>query len=71
MYIFFISAKLAIFDTDMLWESCLEFNLEQLSHSMFCKNIAHFSVAMETGVPWILAKRAISYGTYYGKVVLN
>ena len=26
---------------------------------MFCKNIAHLAVAMETGVPWILAKRAI------------
>ena len=47
MYIFFISAKLAIFATDMLWESCLEFNLEQLSHSMFCKNIARLAVAME------------------------
>ena len=26
---------------------------------MFCKNIARLAVAMETGVPWILAKRAI------------
>ena len=47
MYIFFKSAKLAIFATDMLWESCLEFNLEQLSHSMFCKNIACLAVARE------------------------
>ena len=59
MYIFFISAKLAIFATDMLWESCCKLNLEQLSHSMFCKNITRLAVAMETGVPWILAKRAI------------
>ena len=59
MYIFCITAKLAIFFTDMLWESCSEFNLEQLSHSMFCKNIAHLAVAMETCFPLILAKRAI------------
>ena len=41
---FFISAKLAIFATDMLWESCCKLNLEQLSYSMFCKNIAHLAV---------------------------
>ena len=56
---FFISAKLAIFATDMLWESCLEFNLEQLSHSMFCKNIAHLASIHETKVSIANAKRAI------------
>ena len=48
IYIFYITAKIAIFATDMLWESCLEFNFEQLSHSMFCKNIASLAVAKET-----------------------
>ena len=38
-----ITAKLAIFTTDMLWESCLKFDFEQLSHSMFCKNIARLA----------------------------
>ena len=33
-------AKLAIFFTDMLWESCQKFYLEQLSHSMSVANIA-------------------------------
>ena len=42
-----ITAKLAIFTTDMPWESCLKFDFEQLSHSMFCKNIACFAVARE------------------------
>ena len=35
-----VMANLAILSTDMLWESCLKFNLEQLSHSMFVTNIA-------------------------------
>ena len=54
-----LTAKLAIFLQDILWESCLKLNFEQLSHSMFCKNIASLAVAMETCDPWILAKRAI------------
>ena len=36
-------AKLAIFDTDMLWESCLKFHLEQHSHSMSEANIARLA----------------------------
>ena len=40
----------------MLWESYLKFDFEQLLQSMFCKNIARLAVAMETGIPWILAK---------------
>ena len=43
----------------MLWESCLKFNSEQLSHSMSVLNIASLVVAMETCDPWILAKLAI------------
>ena len=43
----------------MLWESCLKFNFEQLSHSMSVANIASLAVAMETCDPWILAKLAI------------
>ena len=43
----------------MPWEIYLEFNLEQLSHGMFCKNIARLAVAMENGFSWILAKQAI------------
>ena len=42
----------------MLWEICLKFNFEQLSHSMSVANIASLSVAMETCDPWILAKLA-------------
>ena len=66
-----ILAKLAIFATDMLWKSCSEINLEQLSHSMFCKNIASLAVAMETCVPWYWPNEQYSYRTYYGKVVQN
>ena len=47
MYIYYITAKIIIFCTDMQWESCSKSNLEQLSHSMFCKNIAHLAVARE------------------------
>ena len=43
----------------MLWESCLKFNFEQLSHSMSVANIASLAVAMETCDPWILAKLAL------------
>ena len=43
----------------MLWDSCLKLHFEQLSHSIFCKNIASLAVAMETCVPWLLAKQAI------------
>ena len=35
----------------LLLESWLEFNLEQLSLSMFCKNIACLAVAMEMSLP--------------------
>ena len=46
----------------MLWENCLKFSLEQLSHSMSVANIASLAslvVARETRFPWILAKLAI------------
>ena len=33
--------------TDIVSEHCLELNLLQLSHSMFCKNIAHLAAARE------------------------
>ena len=39
------TAKLATFDTDMLWESCSKFTLDQLSHSMSVANIASLDVA--------------------------
>ena len=38
------TAKLAIFLQNMLWESCSKFNLQQLPHSMFCKDIASLAV---------------------------
>ena len=48
--------------TDMAKEHCLESNLLQLSHSMFCKNIARLAVARGCHT-WIrslaTAKRAI------------
>ena len=56
------TAKLAIFPTDMLWESCSKLNFKQLSHSMSVANIASLAslvVARETRFPWILAKLAI------------
>ena len=37
-------AKLSIFATDMLWESCSKLNFEQLSHSMPVENIASLTV---------------------------
>ena len=62
-------AKLAIFATDMLWESCLKFNLEQLSHSMSVANIASLAVARETYFPWSNYQYLLQ--TCYGKVVPN
>ena len=44
MYIHCITAKLAIFSTDMPWESCSKLNFEQLSHSMPVENIASLAV---------------------------
>ena len=44
MYIYYITVKLAIFSTGMLWESCSKFNLEQLSHSMSVENIASLAI---------------------------
>ena len=34
-----ILAKLAIFATDMLWESCSKFYSEHFCYNMFCQNI--------------------------------
>ena len=42
------TAKLAIFATNMLWESCSELNLKRLSYSMSVANIANLAVARET-----------------------
>ena len=39
------TAKLAIFATDMLWESCSKLNFEQLSHTMSIVNVAILAVA--------------------------
>ena len=33
------TAKLAIFATDILWESCFKLNFEQLSHTMSIVNV--------------------------------
>ena len=43
----------------MLWESCSKSNLEQLSHSMFCKNIARLASIQGTPVSIATAKQAI------------
>ena len=45
------TAKLAIFATDMLWESCSKLNSKQLSYSMSVANIASLAVARETCDP--------------------
>ena len=39
------TAKLAIFATDILWESCSKLNFEQLSHTMSIVNVAILAVA--------------------------
>ena len=52
-------AELLIFLQYILWESCSKLNFEQLSHSMFCKNIVSLAVAKETYFPWIRAKQVI------------
>jgi len=54
MDIFFLAtAKIATFTMDIVWESCLKLNLEQLSHSMSVENIASLAVAKEAVFPWI------------------
>ena len=52
-------AKLSIFATDMLWESCSKLNFKQLSNSMSEANIASLAGAKETCDPQQLAKLAI------------
>ena len=54
-----ITAKLAIFATDMLWGSCLEFNLKYFSYSMFCTNITCLASNQGTQVSIATAKLAI------------
>ena len=54
-----IMAKLTIFVRDMLRETCLKFDYEQLSHSMFCKNMAHLASVQGTQVSIATAKLAI------------
>ena len=71
MQVSIATAKLAIFLQNILWESCCKLNLEQLSHSMFCKNIASLAVAMETRFSWYWPNERYSYRTYFGKVVQN
>ena len=39
-----ITAKLAIFTTDMLWESCSKVNFKQRFHSMSVANIASLAL---------------------------
>ena len=41
------TAKLAIFATDILWESCSKLNFEQLSHTMSIVNVAILAGARE------------------------
>ena len=59
MYIYYITAKLAIFSTDMLWESCSKFNLEQLSYSMSVANIARLASCSGSQVSLATAKLVI------------
>ena len=50
---FVVTAKIATFTMDIVWESYSKFNLEQLSHSMSVANIASLAVAKGTVSPWI------------------
>ena len=45
------TAKLGIFLQNILWESCLKCDFEQLSHSIPVTNIARLAVAKETRFP--------------------
>ena len=64
--------------TNIIREHCSELNLLQLSHSMFCKNIAHLAVARGhhtqqplNDAPQQRLNEQYSYRTYCGKVVIN
>ena len=59
MYIYNITSKITIFFTNIQQESCLELNLEQLSLSMFCKNIVCLASIQGTQVSLATAKLAI------------
>ena len=41
-----ILAKLAIFATDMLWESCSKFHFKHTCHNMFYQNIVSLVIIM-------------------------
>ena len=41
------TAKLTIFATDILWESCSKYDFKQLFHSMSVQNMAILAVAKE------------------------
>ena len=53
------TAKLGIFLQNILWESCLKCDFEQLSHSMSVRNIAPSYGFYEKCVSLATAKRAI------------
>ena len=54
-----ITAKLAIFATDMLWEICLKFDFKLFSQSMFRKNIARLASIQGIQVSIATTKLAI------------
>ena len=53
------TAKLAIFPTDMLWESCSELNFRQFFHSMSVANMASLAGIQGSQVSIATAKLAI------------
>ena len=55
------TAKLAIFATDILWESCSKLNFEQLSYTMSIVNVAILAVA----------RKNMSIATNYKKMFFN
>ena len=54
-----LTAKLSIFLRDKLWENCSKINFDQLSHSLFGKNIDGLAMAKKICCLLILAKLAI------------
>ena len=52
------TAKLAIFPTDMLLESCSKFNFRQLFHSMSVANIANLAVIQKI---YIIVRHTLIY----------
>ena len=55
-----ILAKLAIFATDMLWESCSKFHYKHFCHNMFYQNIVSLDVIIIIKFYMYINKKTVS-----------